>query len=331
MTRRSLGARAGVLLAVLAGFGVFGPAEQAAAAGGGSVGQVSVPTLHAAWYQPEPACATPVGCLPTTPPPSTPYPAGTLHVGIAGGTETARTYLSLDLSKLPAGVSLTGGTLVIPLDTAQQDGSVSPATASVLACLAPAPTKDVEGSFASPPAVTCTTSSPALYQANKGKPRLVVDLSPFIGQWSDAAGLALVPTSAAVSGNETWHVVFSARTRTSPPTPPATATLSYAVSPALTLPSPTPTQPAAAPTQPPLAVTAPAQVLVPGLPAFSAPPAQTAPLAQASPVVAAPAQPALRSFTVGYAYPLVWLLPLLFLIGATVVGRSLTRDLRIAA
>src|SRR5206468_7362766 len=77
----------------------------------------TVPTLNEAWYVTA-QCALPTGCgAAGSSAPATPYPDGTLHVGIAAGTETDRTYLNLDLGSLPAGALLTGGTLTVPLDT----------------------------------------------------------------------------------------------------------------------------------------------------------------------------------------------------------------------
>src|SRR4051794_35705875 len=51
-----------------------------------------------AWYADSPVdlCTTPLGCPPQDAPTS-PYPADTLHVGVAGGQETARTYVLPDL------------------------------------------------------------------------------------------------------------------------------------------------------------------------------------------------------------------------------------------
>src|SRR5690348_15118675 len=55
-----------------------------------------------AWYSSSPIdiCSTPLGCPPAQVP-SSPYPANTLHVGVAGGQETARTYVLPNLLSMP--------------------------------------------------------------------------------------------------------------------------------------------------------------------------------------------------------------------------------------
>ena len=115
------------------------------------------------WYQPNPSCATPAGCSPAGPPPSSPYPAGTLHVGLSAGQETARSYLALPFATFTE--MITAGTLTVPLDTAQADGSSSPETAKVQVCLTSATITAVEGSFDPPPKVDCAASVPAAYIA----------------------------------------------------------------------------------------------------------------------------------------------------------------------
>src|SRR5207248_10464845 len=138
-----------------------------------------------------------------------PYPDGTLHVGVAAGRETDRTYLSLDLTALPPEASITGGTLTVPLDVDPTHGSQSAASAHVDACLVTAPIEDAKASFATPPSASCTTHAPAVYTDTGGPARLVVDLTALAEHWfSSSAGLALVPAQAAVDGHETWHIVF---------------------------------------------------------------------------------------------------------------------------
>ena len=62
---------------------------------------MTVPDVAEAWYAAAPidVCTTPLGCPPDQVPTS-PYPADSLHVGVAGGQETARTYLLPDFSPL---------------------------------------------------------------------------------------------------------------------------------------------------------------------------------------------------------------------------------------
>src|SRR4051812_26911589 len=69
------------------------------------------------WYVIRPACPAPAEC-PDPPTGASPYPAGTLHVAVDSGNETARTYLALDLHSLPSDARLTGGTLRLPVASA---------------------------------------------------------------------------------------------------------------------------------------------------------------------------------------------------------------------
>lgn len=170
------------------------------------------------WYRATPVdtsaitgCGIPVqGCLPVsdvTPPNQ--YPAGTLHVGVSGGTEDARTYLSLSGTTVPYGAEVTGGSLTLPVDTDTQAGTLSPETASIRACLVRGRVKDgVEGGFYGAPAIDCTTSSAAAFTPSRGKagPLFTVELAPFakaltIGE----VALALVPGE---NPGTAWHVAF---------------------------------------------------------------------------------------------------------------------------
>ena len=170
-----------------------------------------------AWYAPSPTCTTPVGCLPL--PALSAYPAGTMHVGVRAGLEEARTYLRLALDGLPADATLTGGTLTIPVGGPEM-GTASPETASVVACYGYAPFAPAEASTAPPPAVDCTTTAPARYEA--GAPAtLTVDLTPFATRWGAGEpndGIALLPAPGTTPGT-TWHVGFAAGS--------ASATLRY--------------------------------------------------------------------------------------------------------
>src|SRR6059058_5253196 len=79
----------------------------------------TVPDAAEAWYAAAPidVCTTPLGCPPDQVPTS-PYPAGSLHVGVAGGQETARSYVQPDLSQL-SGATLLRGTMALHVDTGQ--------------------------------------------------------------------------------------------------------------------------------------------------------------------------------------------------------------------
>src|SRR3954471_4432553 len=104
---------------------------------------VTVADASEAWFAAGPVdtCTTPLGCPPAQAPTS-PYPADTLHVGVAGGQETARTYLLPDLAGIPFDATTTGGTMTLPIAADSGDGTVSPDAAHITACVATKPVTD---------------------------------------------------------------------------------------------------------------------------------------------------------------------------------------------
>jgi hypothetical protein len=283
-----------------------------------------------AWYQYNPTCAQATGCvapstLPVTPPvtppaqpPSSPFPARSMHIGLAAGQETARSYLSLSLATLTG--SVTGGTLDVPLDVAQADGSQSPETAKVQVCLVTASITSVDGSVESPPGVSCGSSVPAAYVATPS-PHLHADLTSLGADLLGASGLALVPDTTKAAQTDAWQVVFSAHDRTdAAKTPPASVALTLAV-------------PDEQQVSPPLDTGLPAVAPPIGTGFAPAPtPELPAPAAQQPSVVPPATVPVAlpRTVTVGYAYPGVWLLPLVFLVLVPAAARALTKDLATA-
>src|SRR4051794_9636218 len=95
---------------------------------------VTVQDVSEAWFAATPVdvCTTPLGCPPADAPAS-PYPADTLHVGVAGGQETARSYLLPDLTLLPEMDSVTSATMTLPVANGSSDGTQSPDAAHVVA------------------------------------------------------------------------------------------------------------------------------------------------------------------------------------------------------
>jgi hypothetical protein len=279
-----------------------------------------------AWYQPNPTCAQASGCLtpaalPVALPagiPLSPYPSGTLHVGFVAGQETARTYLALPVGFVTG--TLVGATLDIPLDTAQADGSQSPETSKIQACLFTDPITQADGSIAAPPQPSCDTSAPVSYVAEP-TPHLHADLAPLTQSLLTTTGIALLPDATKVAQTDAWRVVFSAHSRDDvAKTPPATVTL--------TLEEPSSEEPGP--------VTLPDQDDA-GLGGI-APPIGTgfalAPTTEVQTAVPTTLQPSLPVTTpaalprtIGYAYPQVWLLPLLVLVMVRLAGSALTRDL----
>src|SRR3954469_17468713 len=161
-------------------------AAPTATPGSAAAHPVTVADVAEAWYSASPidSCTTPLGCPPDQAPTS-PYPADTLHVGVAGGQETARTYLLPDLSLVPVGMHLGTSTMTIPVATGSADGTQSPASAHVVACLVTQPFVDgVEGS-SEPPKVDCSISDKAAYDAKHST--LTVVFSAISSQWSQGA------------------------------------------------------------------------------------------------------------------------------------------------
>jgi hypothetical protein len=307
----------------------------------GSTGLAFVPVAEAAdtsivpateaWYQANPTCAQPSGCLttgalPVPPPvelPTSPYPAGTMHVGWASSAETARSYLAFPIDTVTG--TLTGAELDVPLDTATADGDQQSATAKIQVCLVTGEIVRVEGSISPPPAVSCAAHADVTYVATP-TPHLHANLAPLLLGLPTTSGIALLPDATKSGPSDAWRVVFSAHDRAdAAKTPPATLKLALAdktvvstpEQPAVELPGPDPgTGFAAAPST--------GGLVAPG-PVLEAP-AVTPPVA---PVVNAPvaALPAAQTVRFGYAYPGVWLLPLAFLILVPLAASALTKDL----
>jgi hypothetical protein len=165
--------RWGVLgLAAFSGVLAIGTAAADTGAADATTHTVQVGDDTEAWYQvlPVSICSTPIGCPPSLPipGPTSAYPAGTQHIGVALGEETARTYLRPALYSLPFDAVLTGGTATLPLSTDPKAGNVNATSADITACLVTVPVTDgVQGSLEDPPAVNCNVSSKVVV-ATKG-------------------------------------------------------------------------------------------------------------------------------------------------------------------
>lgn len=273
-----------------------------------------------AWYASSPIdiCSTPLGCPPAQVPTS-PYPANTLHVGVAGGQETARTYLAPNLLTLPFGATFVSGTMTLPVTTDNSAGTTSPDTAKIQACLAAAPIADgTEGSTQAPPKTDCKTSAPLKYDAKKAV--FTLDLSKFLTAWSHGTpelGLALLPASAGPT--DAWHVSFNGKKFSG----------AHIGSTIVYTPPPPITNPVGQTTAPP-PVTPPATTPVPQTPpsvSLPAPTTATAPVSPpqvATPTAAPPVQQVALSQQ--FQYPLAFLLPIALLAGGVFFIRLFTRD-----
>lgn len=354
--------RFGLALA-LAGAALLGPALPVLAQA--EPQSVQVGTAAEAWYRPPPSCESPLGCGTGAALPS-PFPPGTLQVGVAAGVEESRAYVQLDVSALPPGAVPVGGTLTVPVGS-PADGSRAPETAKVRLCLVTGLVTDgVEGDVAEPPAIDCMAAqSPATFvpAADPQPAALTVDLAPFAAAWAAGAlmqGLAVVPAEG-VPPTDSWHVAFSRRDRMVEGAVPVSATLlldsgsdtadadsaldlifggeqsaaPLDSSPSLDSSPPLDSSPSFdssfdSPPAADLSLSSPSFVAefpaVPELPSGSEPSATPPALAQqpaTQPVAALP-----QVLTIGgFAYPAVFLLPLLLAGVAAWAGRALTRDL----
>lgn len=292
-------------------------------------GSAQVTTASDSWYRASLACGTPLGC-PTAP--ST-YPAGTRHVGVQLGSEESRTYLQLDLSMVPDDARLTGGLLTVPLGGVE-DGTASPETAAVLACVAFDPVATADGTYtASPPEPSCSAgSAPGRYVAAVGTSpaELVFDLRSLVALWQSAVvrGVVVLLPQPGAALTDTWHVAFSSASRTGGVAKPR-ATLHYDASA-----SPTPTGGISPRPSVDVPVAQPGNPVLPGLGPTGAPLPQAP---QAQPPVVATAPPAVIDQPADvvpvsvvlprFRYPGVFLLPLLFAAVGVWLARALTREL----
>lgn len=331
-----------------------------------AAGTEGTPMLVEAWYHVSPleegADGPACSLLPACPTASTPVDApgeGTLQVASALGADTARMFLALDLTGVPAGGQLSGGTLTLPLASAE-DGTRAPETAELLVCTVTEPIVPAHGGEPEEaPAFDCETSAPAVY--DEATESFSVNLEAVVRQWAagvPAHGVAVVPAAEPSQPASTWRLVFSAKERTDSDARPITASVTFempATPPeedAETRPEPVP------PSSPDTGSTAaPADEssgMAPALDAGTAGPAPAPPdrspgvalpdSARASdvavaapdePMAAAP-QPALPPPVaeasvlgpdLGFQYPVVWLTPLLLLLLGAWLGRAFTQDL----
>jgi hypothetical protein len=151
------------------------------------------------------------------------------------------------------------------------------------------------------------------------QPHLHADLSPLLGGLLTTSGVALLPDATKVSQADAWHVVFTAKDNAPvmklTVTPTSSDDSFVGGLPPVDVPTQAPISTGTV-TQPVIPDTQPVQPTVPDVQA------PTVPQQQVTQPVAAP-----QTITVGYAYPVVWLLPLAFLVLVPLAARALTRDL----
>jgi hypothetical protein len=326
----------------------------------------TVPTLVEAWYRTSfvpgnPLCGAPTGC-PQPVVPANP-PENTLLVESTLGNETARTYVSFDTSSVPIDGELTGGTATFPVAEASNLEAAGITACLVTEPIEPAE----GGAPEDAPAIDCETSSEAAVVASATPPVVTVDLTPFVLKWASGTpdnGIALVVAEEEAAQRESWRVVFSAKEREAEGAEPITASVRFTLPPAEPVVAPPPVANEAASAPPPAPAPAPAPDVgfSPGSSDFSPPPASfalPAPFPPAPPAVAEsvaglpavdsafadepaledplaaqsdvafqpPAAPVAVPLATGYAYPAVWLVPLVLVGVAGLLGRSLTAEM----
>ena len=332
MARRRGAALAGAATVIgLLGFLDPSSADQVVTARATTEKQKVTPAFEA-WYQADPTCQTPVGCLGSTlpVPPPTIYPARSLHVGQLGGQEIARTYLAFYLDDPTA--ELLSAEISIPLDTSPESGSQIPDQSRVQACTYTGSFINADGSLDTPPEANCDDAVLLEYVAEP-QPRLTGNLEPLLTALPQASGLVLMPATLDVEepGAGTWRVVFSAGDRQDAPTAPAQLKLAV--------------KPVEASTEPPAQSgggtpstgaggSGPGPAVVPGGSGnLGSAPVEAAPPVKAGDDAPAPAVPEAAPYVepltefVGYAYPMSWLIPLLVMALVVLAGRELTREL----
>lgn len=306
----------------------------------------NVPTEREAWYQAsptdpgadDPTCALPTGCAPQPAAPVNPYPEDTLQVGLAAGRDTARTFVSLDLSKLPDGALLSGGTLTLPVLADRESGSVRPEAAAVSACPVSGPVEEAQGGDPDDqPQFSCDTAAQGTF--NEGDdPTITVDLAP-IAAMLTTGGIAIVPGQEARESGDTWRVAFPTSDNEGAASA-ITATLTYEEPPAFDAPPPEPAPPfegggaipGGAGSFPDSGVFDPLpgdDVAAPA-PDFGDPPGEEAAADSGveQPIAAGPAEPGMMPAAAGgYAYPAVWLAPLVLAAVAGALARSLSGEI----
>jgi hypothetical protein len=291
-------------------------------AGAQNANRTTVPVRSAAWYAAAPLCTFQPGCSTAAPP--NPYPAGSLHVAISAGQTTATTYLTIDLSELPADARFTSASLRLPVDPDGTHGSQSPETADMTACLVRGTVDERNAPYGTPPATDCGVFAHPTYQAAAGGTAFVVDVTRIVAArpTTDSASLALVPSAAAQTGRQTWHVTFYGRQ--SLPERSVRADVTYEIDEGAPQLSETDEGSIAGPTPAGLPATAFANIWAVALPEAGSPSVVDN---GTSPAVAVPAFSSAPT-PAGFAYPIVWALPLVLVIGGVYIGHTLTHDPR---
>lgn len=300
--------------------------------------------VQGSWYQPNPTCQLVLGCQ-ELPLPS-PYPAGTVHVGVLAGVEESRAFVAIDI---PQGKKLDEGTLTLPV---APELSRAPDTARLRACLASGSfDPEDQGATATSPTPLCDFSSPVEVEvpddpASALQVTMTVDLAPFITTWGGQPQgiLAIVPV-ADVTVTDAWHVAFSTEDREDETLEFAPMSAEFVLGDAEEPDpdddtDPTPDEPGddtggtddgdtdvtgSGPVAPEGSLPPPAEPPASNAPEMSMPEPSQVPVAAGTPT--APVVAAGPMGLVGYRYPGVYAVPLLFALGLVWATRAFTADL----
>lgn len=273
-------------------------------------------------------CFTPVGCGQAAPP-SDPWPAHTLHVGDLGGTQTQSSYVLLDTGVLPADARVTATTLVLPVATDSEAGTINAASAAIEICRTTSDFADSDFDTAPPPSVNCIVKATATYHATP-QPAFTADLAPLLtatnGSLADV-GLAIVPATGTAGA---WQVAFNGRDRNLAGQFPITAAVSFVETARTTQVAPVPAAPRP-PRPAPLAPVAPPPAAAFRTPAgaLSSQPAESPTIAPA-PAGAATVPIASARLLRGGQYGMVWAVPLGLMLLGWLMFSTVRRDLRSA-
>lgn len=243
------------------------------------------------------------------------YPNDTLHVGMAAGQESDRTYLRFDLPSRPEEAVLDGVTVTIPI--AADAGTLAAENAVIRACAVPGGFEE-EGD-ASPPEVDCEAGVDAVF-AEGETPTFTVEVGSLVK--GDTVDLAFVP-----DGGDTWHVGFDSRSREGGNPPTVRVTYSSRVTPTTdtdsTFADP-PNHPADFPNQPTLGLPSlPEPTPTPGRASTGGAIADRAQLSRPSALTSTPVRDG------RFRYTAIFGLPLALLIAVAVSGDGLTRPVRL--
>jgi hypothetical protein len=284
---------------------------------------MGVPDVAETWYTtlPIPKCAT----IPLCPQLGALVskllslaPLNTIRVANTLGQEEARAYVLPDLEALHKG-DAAHGRMVLPLDASPTAGTLSPQTAKIEACLATQRFTDApNGGTGALPKTDCFVQAPLTYDA-KDK-AFTLDLTPFLRSWEIGRprdGIALIPRPSGTNKSltATWLVAFTPHTTATP----ATGIRSLITISGSTSATARPSSASATPTT--VTVPVPASISLPG------PTTEVRPVSP--PEVASPQQTTVAYPTTigrGFRYPVVFVVPLLMLLGAIFFARVFTAD-----